>query len=60
MLDQVMAVWDRVLAWDSLLFVPVAAASILAFREKRLMECRCLQHVLQQVLAYIVTYADVC
>ena len=47
---QVMALWDRILAWDSLLVVPVAAAAILAFREKRLLECTCADEV-HQVLA---------
>eukprot|EP00960_Hanusia_phi_P061963 764998-Hanusia_phi.AAC.6 len=31
---QVLTVWDRILAWDSLLLVPVIAASIISFREK--------------------------
>ena len=43
--DQIMAVWDRVLAWDSLLIVPLVAASILAFREKRLMACSSMDDV---------------
>jgi hypothetical protein len=30
--DQVLAVWDRVLAWDSLLVLPVVAAAIFSFR----------------------------
>jgi hypothetical protein len=42
---QVMAFWDRIFAWerifawDSLLVAPIAASAILAFREKRLVEC---------------------
>jgi hypothetical protein len=36
--EQVLALWDLVLAWDSLLVVPVLAAALLAFREKRLRE----------------------
>ena len=41
--DQVLAVWDLVLAWDSLLVVPLVAAAILAFREKRLLEAGSLE-----------------
>ncbi|EKX50999.1 hypothetical protein GUITHDRAFT_103588 [Guillardia theta CCMP2712] len=48
--DQVLTVWDRILAWDSLLLVPVIAASIISFREKRLMECNTLEEM-QDVLS---------
>jgi len=47
--DQILALWDRILAWDSLLLLPVLAAAILSFREERLLKCNTpeeMRHVL--------------
>lgn len=58
---QVLLLWDRVIGFDSLLILPVAAAAILAWRGAMLRECTCkaeaeavLQHLTQVQIVPLV------
>jgi len=43
--DQILALWDRVLAWDSLIVIPLVAAAIFSYREQKLLECTSFEEV---------------
>lgn len=44
-LEQLLLLWDRILAFDTLVILPVAAVSIFWFRAKSILECTTAEEV---------------